>query len=300
MDKADIIGIGFCSLDYMGSVPYIPVDSKVEIKNLSYQGGGPAATAVVTAAKLGASVGFIGKIGDDDTGKFILDDFKRRNVDISGIVLEKGASSAVTFIWVEETTGNRSIAWNKGTKSSLKIDEVNKNYIKHAKIIHLDGHEAEAALEVARLAKGYGCKISLDGGTVTPNIEELIKVTDILIVSEEFAIKFTGYNDAEKYLKMLQKYDPELLVVTKGKKGFCGSIDGKYIERNAFKIKAVDTSGAGDVFHGAFLYAYLEKMAVDKALTFASAASALKCTRNGIRAVLPTFEEVVRFIEERR
>jgi len=259
MNKVDIIGIGFCSVDYMGNVPYIPIDSKVEIRNLSSQGGGPSATAVVTAAKLGASAGFIGKIGDDNAGKFILDDFKRRNVDTSGIVLEKGASSAVTFIWVEETTGNRSIAWNKGTKSSLKINEISKDYIKHAKIIHLDGHEAEAALGVIRLVKEHGCKISLDGGTITPDIGELIKVTDILIVSEEFAVKFTGYSDPEKYLKILQKYDPEVLIVTKGKKGFCGSIGGKYIERDAFKIKAVDTSGAGDVFHGAFLYATLKK-----------------------------------------
>lgn len=296
--KIDIIGIGYCSLDYMGVVSHIPIDSKVEIKNLSHQGGGPAATAIVTAAKFGVSTGFIGKVGDDFVGKFILEDFKTRNVEASGMVIEKGTSSAISFIWIEEATGNRSIAWNKGTKSSLKVEEVSKPFIKSAKIIHLDGHESKAAMEMIRIAKEYGCKISLDGGTITPNIEKIMKFTDILIVSEEFAVRFTGFCETYKYIKILKEYNPEVLIVTKGKNGFCGYIDGKYIEREAFKIKTIDTSGAGDIFHGAFLFAYMKKMDLNRALTFASATAALKCTRRGIRAALPTFKEVIKFIED--
>jgi len=297
MNKIDIIGIGFCGVDTIGTVPYIPIDSKVEMKNIIHEGAGPTATAVVTAAKLGASTGFIGKVGDDANGKFILDEFKKYNVDVKGIVIEKGASSASSLVWVDEKTGKRSIAWNMGTKSSLKLKELDKESIKSSKVLHLDGHEIAAALEAGKLIKNKGGKVSLDGGTITPNIEEIIKITDILIVSEEFAVGFTGCSNSEDYLEKLWEFDPEVLIVTKGENGLCAYIDGEYIERDAFKVNAVNTTAAGDVFHGAFLFAYISDMETRKALAFASAVAALKCTQYSVRPAIPTYEKTMRFIK---
>lgn len=297
MKNIELLGIGFCAVDYVGVVPYIPVNSKVEMKNLKKQNGGACATAVFTAARLGLSTGFIGKIGNDEEGKMILEDFKKGKINTSGIIVEENASSATTFVWIEEKTGNRSIAWSLGSKCSLQSEELDKSIIKSAKVIHLDGHENKAAVEAIKLVKNIGTKISLDGGSLTPNIEEIMKYTNFLIVSEEFAKKITGLDKKEYFLKKLKGYKSELVIVTCGKDGYYGYIGEKYIEKRPFKVDVVDTTGAGDVFHGAFLYGYLRGMDFEKALEFASAVASLKCTRFGVRIAIPTFGETVDFIK---
>ena len=228
----------------------------------------------------------------------IVKSFKKENVDTSGIIIEKNASSAITFVWIEEESGKRSIAWNLGSKKPLLTDELRKSLIKSVKVIHLDGHENGAAIEAIKIAKNYGIKISLDGGSLIPNIEEIIKFTDFLIVSEEFAMKFTGIKECKGYLEKLKEYEPELLIVTRGKKGYLGYIGDTYVEKEAFKVNVVDTTGAGDVFHGAFLYGYIKSMGFEKALEFASAVAALKCTKYGGWAAIPFYQDAINFIKE--
>ncbi len=298
MSNAELLGIGFCAVDYVGTVPFIPIDSKVEIKNLKKQCGGASATAIFTAARLGLNAGFIGKVGDDDLGKKIMEDFKKENIDVSGVVVEKNTTSAVTFVWVEEKTGKRSIAWNLGSKSPLKLSKLEKSIIKSAKVIHLDGHENLAAIEAIKIARENKIKTSLDGGSITPNIERIVKETDFLIVSEEFAIKFTGLDEKDSFLKKLRQYKAELVIVTCGKDGYYGYIGKKYIEKGPFKVNVVDTTGAGDVFHGAFLYGYLKSMGFERALEFASAVAALKCTKFGVRTAIPSYKDTVDFIKK--
>jgi sulfofructose kinase len=300
MDKIELLGIGFCAVDYVGIVPFIPIDSKVEIRNLKEQCGGASATAIFTASKLGSNAGFIGKVGDDAHGRRIIEDFKKENIDISGILIEKNATSAVTFVWIEEKTGKRSIAWNLGSKKPLKPEELTETGIRSIKVIHLDGHENQAAIRAIKIAKNNGIKVSLDGGSMTPNIDKIIEYTDFLIVSEEFAKKFTGMQKKENYLKKLMENEPDMVIVTHGKDGYYGYIGDKYIEKGSFEVDVVDTTGAGDVFHGAFLYGYIKNMGLEKSLEFASAVAALKCTKFGVRSAIPSYKQAMNLIKKHR
>lgn len=293
MNNIELLGLGLCTVDYIGIVSHIPINGRVEIKNLEKRCGGASPTAIVVASKLGVSSGFIGKIGDDDLGMLIINDFIKYGVNTSTIITEKESTSGIAFVWIEENSGNRSIAWNSGSKKALKSQDLNSDIIKNAKIIHLDGREGHAALEAIKIIKKNGGKVSLDGGVITPEIQQIVRYTDFLIVSEEFAKKFTGLNKKEKFLKKLKENNAIVTIVTCGKNGFYGYISGQYIEKKAFPVKVVDTNGAGDVFHGAFLFAYLNNMNLEDSLIFANVAASLKCAKFGVRTAVASYHEIL-------
>ena len=166
--------------------------------------------------------------------------------------------------------------------------------------MHLDGHHLTAAIKAATIARENGVKVSLDAGGAYPGIEKLLPLVDFLIPSEEFARKVTGQDDVRKAASILFKqYGPEFVIITQGSKG--GLIyDGKdYSSYRAFEVDAVDTNGAGDVFHGAFVAAYVKGMDIMNATNFASAVAAIKCTKIGAREGAPTYEETMDFLKTR-
>jgi len=246
--QLDIVGMGYCSIDHLCRLPEIPVDNKAEILDLLIQGGGPAATATVAAARLGARTSFLGVLGDDENGRKILDEFKREGVDVSGMVQRSGKSSASAYCWAEEKTGHRSIAWTKGGATPLSPDEVRHEIIASSSILHLDGHQTEAAICAARQARKNAVTVMLDGGTLRPGMEELMALSNVVITSEVFAKALSG-DDIEKALRKILAYGPDWAVVTLGNKGSMG-FDGKdFITQRTFKVDVVDTTGAGDVYH---------------------------------------------------
>lgn len=169
-----------------------------------------------------------------------------------------------------------------------------------AKILMIDGNEMHAALEAVKVAKENKTKVLYDAGGLYEGVEHLLPYSDILIPSEEFALGCTKAENASDAAKLLfDKYSPEVVVITQGKKG--GIIyDGKAIkEYPAFLVDAVDSNGSGDVFHGAFAFCVASGYHYYDACVFSSAVSALKCTKIGARNGVPTYEETVKFIKER-
>ena len=310
----DVVGLGCSALDYLGVVPRCPrLDEKIEMLNFTRQGGGPVATALVALSRLGASTSYVGKVGDDEAGKFILREFEKEGVDTSGVVIEKGASSLVAFCVAEKNTGKRTIFWHRGTCSGLDPRELNKQLILSAKFLHLDGHEIRAAIEAAKWAKAKkidpvrhvdrtksnGVKVVLDPDLNLPEMEELVKLTDILIAPSNFARDFTKEEDYSKAAEKLFALGPEVVVITLGEKGcLCRSGKGMFT-KPAFRVKVVDTTGAGDVFHGAFVYGLLRGWDLEKTAEFSNAASAIKCTKLGGRAGIPTLKQVEDFLASR-
>lgn len=142
----DFVGLGFCSNDYLSLLPEIPIDHKVQILEHLIQGGGPAATATVAAARLGVSTAFISMVGDDDAGKRILTDLEAEGIDTSSMIRRPGSSSPVAYCWIDQPTGKRSIAWTRGTLKELLPSELDMDRIRSAKVLHLDGHNTEAAI----------------------------------------------------------------------------------------------------------------------------------------------------------
>jgi len=264
--------------------------------NFTRQGGGPVATALVTLSRLGSSTSYIGKVGDDEAGKFILKEFEKEGVDTSGVVIEKGASSLFAFCVAEKNTGKRTIFWRRGTCSELDPKELNKQLILSAEFLHLDGHEIKAAIQAAKWAKREKIKIVLDPDVNPPEMEELIRLTDVLIVPSNFARDFTKEENYSKAAEKFFAFGPEVVVITLGEKGcLCKSNKGVFT-RPAFKVKVVDTTGAGDVFHGAFIYGLLRGWDLEKTAEFSNAVSALKCMELGGRAGIPTLKQVEEFL----
>jgi len=192
----DLLGIGYCGLDTLCLVPRIPIDDKVQISRSLTQGGGPAATATVAAARLGLTGAFFGVVGDDARGDAILQAFADETVCTDHIRRRPQAESAAAFCWIEETTGKRSIAWTHGTAAALCADDVSPDLVHSARALHLDGHQTHAAIRAAEIAHAAGIPVFLDAGTIVPGIENIIALCTVVIASEAFAGAFTGLTDA--------------------------------------------------------------------------------------------------------
>ncbi len=300
MRNNEIVGIGANVFDTLYTVDKYPTeDTKMRANSVKSCGGGPCATGLVAAAKLGASCAFIGNIGGDGGAKFLKEDFERYGVSTEYIKIKPGFDSFCSVLWLSKETASRTCVFYKGNVPPTKLDEEAKRAIADAKVMMVDGNDMDAAIEGAKIARDNGTKVLYDAGGLYSGVERLLPYADILIPSEEFALGHTGADSAEAAAKILfERYSPEVVVITQGKKG--GIIyDGEKLESYpAFLVDAVDSNGAGDVFHGAFAFAITKNMCYNKACVFSSAVSALKCTGIGARESVPDFEAVKKFLKE--
>ncbi len=298
---AKIVGIGANVFDTLYTVDTYPTeDTKMRANSVKECGGGPCGTGLVAASKLGADCGFIGNYTDDSAGEFLKNDFKKYGVDTSYMTLKSGYSTFCSVLWLAADTASRTCVFYRGNVPPTVIDEKAAKAIAEAEILMVDGNDMDAAIEGAKVANANGTKVLYDAGGLYEGVENLLPYADILIPSEEFAIGHTKTNTAEEAAKILyEKYSPEIVVITQGKKG--GIIyDGNTVESYpAFLVDAVDSNGSGDVFHGAFAFALTNNMDYKKACVFSSAVSALKCTKVGAREGVPTYEETINFLKER-
>ena len=299
--KIDFVSLGFCCNDYLSVLPSIPYDSKVQMLEHLIQGGGPAATAAVAAARLGVSAALISTVADDDPGRRILQDLEAEKVSTQAMAVRPGGTSPIAYCWIEQPTGKRCVAWTRGSLSELDANrEIDYELIGKAKVLHLDGHQTTAALAAASYAQAHGVLVSLDAGTMRDGMADLVCRTDILITSEEFARTSTGLDDLSQAIVKLSETGARVCGITMGDKGSLNLDQGRILHCPAFSIKPVDTTGAGDVYHAAFAVRYLETQDLLECMRFASAASALKCLQLGGRAGIPNRRQVDEFIKKSR
>lgn len=298
---AEIVGIGANVHDTLITVSQYPTeDTKLRANSIKECGGGPCATGLVTAAKLGADVEYVGALANDSNGKFLLDDMKRFGMSVDNVDMVDGAMSFSSYVLLNDTNASRTCVFNKENLPDFEIGENKKKAIENAKILMVDGNELENAIKGAKIASESDTKVLYDAGGLYDGVDRLLPYADILIPSEEFALGHTGEKTAEDAAKALyEKYMPEVVVVTCGVLG--GVIyDGKDIKTYpSFKVEAIDSNGAGDVFHGAFAYATAKGFDYYKACVFSSAVSAIKCTRLGARDGVPGYKETIEFLKER-
>lgn len=297
----DVIGFGKPCVDLIVKVEHLPKDDEsLPMQDYTLQGGGKVATALVTAARLGCKAGFIGKVGGDSFGDFIIQDFIKHGIDVSQLTREEGKTSPFSVV-ISNTAGQgRSIIWEKGTVTATTWEEIDKAYLKETMYVHLAG-SSELEQNIARTAKRNGSRVVYDADFYEPTVEEILPWIDVLISSQEFADAYarTQLSTVRDYLKVakdLSKYGPEIVVITLGKKGAVGFNQGKTLYQEAFKVPVVDTTGAGDVFHGAFIVGLWQKLSVEDCLKFSSAVAALKTMAIGGRAGIPTLPDVSNFL----
>lgn len=282
------IGLGYCGWDHLCVVPHIPIDDKVKIAERLEQGGGPAATATYAASRLGIPCAFWGAVGDDSQGERITGSLAAVGVDVSGVRRRPGAASATAYCWIEARTGKRSIAWSHGEATPLQPDELPWPQLAQARLLHLDGHQTDAALAAADFARRHQVCVSLDAGTTVPGIEKLLDLADIIIASEKFAAAFCGHADPRRSAQQLFRCgSTRLAAVTLGARGSVAFDGVRDYAQSPFPVEVRDTTGAGDVFHGAFAAAWLHGGNWQQCLCQASLAAAIKCTRLGGRTAIP-------------
>ncbi len=292
----EVVGMGLNSVDFLTVVPQFPeFNSKMRIRQFSKQGGGQVATALVALSRWGVKTKYIGKVGGDDLGSFSLDSIRQEGVDVSSVKIEPEATNQFAVILVDGLSGERTILWDRDERLMYREGELRKEEICSGKILHLDGHDIRAAIQCARWAKEEGIPTVIDIDKVEPLTGELIQEIDFVITSSRFPTLMTGIQDRERALIQLQKYTPGFLCTTLGKEGAIALVDGEILFSKGFSINAVDTTGAGDVFHAGFIYGLLQNWEVEEILRFANAAAALKCRDLGGRRGIPSLDEVQTF-----
>ena len=297
---AKIVGIGANVCDTLYTITKFPKeDTKLRAEGSAQSGGGPCATGLVAASKLGADCAYLGNLTDDGAGVFLKNDLEKYNVSTEFVNIKEGYVSFSSSIWLNKETASRTCVFYKGNIPQFVLDEAQKEAVKNANILMVDGNELDAAVEAAKIARENGTKVLYDAGGLYDGIEKLLEYTDILIPSEELALGHTKAETAQEAAKILfEKYSPEVVVITQGKYG--GIIyDGNEIKSYpAFLVDAVDSNGSGDVFHGAFAFSVNFGYNYYKSCIFSSAVSALKCKKVGARVAVPTFDETINFLKE--
>jgi sulfofructose kinase len=292
-------GVGLCALDYISIVGKFPgPDEKLDALHFSCQGGGPVPTALCALGHFGEKTSFIGKCGNDSEGKLIVAELKRFAVDTGGMVLDTYSRTPRAFIWVESETGARTVVLDRTEIADLAPEELSMDILSSCQFLLIDGRESKASLKAAHTAAKNGAQIILDVGSQRENIRELLPVVDYLVVSRKFAEPFAKETDPGKAAMKLLALGFKAVVVTLGEDGAVCAAEGEFFYQQAFKVDVVDTTGAGDVFHGAFIYGLSKDWELPAIIEFSCAAASLKCRRIGGRQGLPSVDEVIQFIEE--
>jgi len=300
----DLLGLGIAPVDFFVSVEKYPVCGRkidgVHGSNL-IAGGGPVPTALCTFSGLGGKASLIAAFGDDDWGKFARRELDRFGVDHRHCIIRKNCASALAFAWVEMRSANRTIVLDLSPRLFIKPSDIKLNNLPIPKLIHLDGRYVGACLKLARWGKNVGAKVMLDIGSVRNRVDSLFPFLDYLVCADQYALHYFKTRSVEKAVRGFKKIGISEVVVSSGTKGSLGiDAEGHKIKQKAFKIRAVDATGAGDVFHGAYLFGIHKGWNMAKKLKFASAAAALKCRRPGARDGIPSYRQTIKFMKTHR
>jgi sulfofructose kinase len=288
--RVDVVGLGLNATDTVIRVREFPaLGGKEKLLSSTMQAGGQVATALVTCQRLGLHTRYIGKVGDDFPGKFQLSSLKREGIDVRYTKVARGTPNQLAYIVVDQKTGERTVFWDRDPKLAVTAHELEPPAICSARVLHLDGCDVEACCEAARWAKASGIPVVADLDTVYKKVERLFPLIDYLIASANFLPAFTGDDDPFRVLEyMAREFQISTPGMTLGRDGALVYSQGRYFYSPGFVIETVDTTGAGDVFHGAFIYGLLAGWELGRTLDFANAMAGLNCTQLGARGGIAT------------
>ena len=294
----EVVGIDMPCMDLNVNTEHFPRAGRGEtIRQLSWQGGNKVASGVVACARLGIKCAMMGYVGDDIFGRFIMKDFERHGVNISAMKVRESSTTSFSIVLSDYATGSRTIVFRTGCAPKYTLEDMDLRLLCDAKYFYISnaGEEVVKAVDIARKA---GVQIFIDADGYSDDIVSMIPKIDVFVGSEDFyRVMFSDENYEENCRKVMAM-GSRIAVFTLGANGCAGVSEEGFFRLPAFPVKVVDTVGAGDLFHGAFLAGLLKNMAVEEAARFASAAAAIKCTRIGGRAGIPDVKTVEQFLKD--
>ncbi len=292
-----VVGLGVYVINHLFLVPQFPApDTKLNALAVTRQGGGVVATALATCARLGLKTKYVGKVGADDSGRLSRESLEQEGIDVADLVVDPRENTRVTFGLIEQASGRRTLIRGVEPLARLRAEEVPAAAVTCGQVLHLDGYEGAAAVRAARIAREAGVPVSLDAEDATERQEELFALSDILIMARPFGERLTGRKRVPAILERLARLGPSVVGLTLAADGAVVRHRSRIVHVPGFKVDVVDTTGAGDVFHGAFLAGVLWGWPLEEIVRLANAVAALKCRKLGGRAGIPTLAEAREFV----
>jgi sugar/nucleoside kinase (ribokinase family) len=294
------VGFGLNAIDHLVVVPAYPAfDTKIRLIEHKQSAGGQTATAMVSLQRLGLKTAYAGRFGSDAEGHFGLATLKDDGVNVDYAEIVEGARNQIAFITIDARNGERTIVWDRDDRLAYRPEEAPVEFGTKGRVLHLDAHDPPACLRLAQAARESGTIVSADIDNVYGGLPELLPFIDILIGSKEFPQRVTGIVDHREALVELQsRYGCVITGMTMGTAGALIYCDGQFLEAPAFAAPGgcKDTTGAGDAFHGGFLYGLLRGETIETSLRFGNAVAAMKCSALGARTALPTQAQLQKFL----
>jgi len=299
----DLFGFGIVAVDDLIEIPYFPPPGgKLEVVSRRRQGGGLCATALVAAARLGLKCMYGGFLGRNELSEFTRETFRNEGVGFVEEVAYPDAEPFHSSILVDRKTGERTIFYSREKVVEPNPRNIRADLIAESRALFVDHLGPQGTIQACKVARRLGIPIIADIENVNESaVREVINLTDHLIMSIRLALELTGCDDTESTVISLAQ-NRVCTVLTDGARG-CWFVEGREMRvhhQAAFEVDVADTTGCGDVFHGAYAAALLSGMAIPAVIAFASAAAAIKATRPGGQLGIPERATVERFLAERR
>jgi len=296
----DAAGFGVNAVDHLMVVPEYPDPyTKARLTEYRQGAGGQTASAIVALQRLGMRTTYAGRFGMDAEGHLGLQSLRDEGVDVEFSEVIEDAQTQVGYIIIEAKRGERTVVWDRDERLAYTADDAPVALAGRARVLHIDSHDPLACARMAKAARGKGTIVSADIDNVYEGLPELLPLIDVLISSKEFPRLLTGIEDAHvALLEIKARYGCPLIGLTKGGRGATVLCEGEFLETPAFEVPGgcVDTTGAGDAFHGGFLYGLLQGEGIEMSLKTGCAVATLGCRSLGARAGLPTHAELIAFL----
>jgi len=283
--RFDLVGVGLNATDTLLLVPNFPAyGGKVRIAQEVLSPGGQVASALATAAKLGLRTKYIGTVGDDARGEIQMESLRNTGMDLTDVEVRVDCANQSAYIVIDQSTGERTVFWSRPDCLTLDPARITEANIACARMLHIDGHDTPAVEKAARVARAHGIPVSCDVDTIYAGFDRVLPLVDYLVSSSEFPARWTGERDPFRALELIQnQHGMKVAAMTLGADGALARVGGRYLYTPGFVVDCVDTTGAGDVFHGAFCYSVIKGMPLVDGLEFSCAMAALNCTKLGAR-----------------
>jgi len=304
MPDFDVVGVGLNATDTLILLSKFPAYAgKVAFEREILSPGGQVASAMVTCARLGLRVKYIGTVGDDERARVQMESLRATGINLDDVQVRANCPNQTAYILIDETTGERTVLWRREECLRLEPANITTEQIVSGRLLHIDGHDTPAVAKAAEIARRHGIPVTVDVDTIYHGFDKVLQHVDYLVASSEFPVQWTNEPDPFTALETIQdEFHIRVAAMTLGAHGALARVDGQFIYSPAFVVNCIDTTGAGDVFHGAFCYAVLQNMAMRDALEFSNAMAALNCTALGARGGISTIQEAKALIQraERR